>query len=267
MLALTQPNDIHSLAMLHPVLDWVGLDEAATAQVPSTPPKKRISSTGPLSASEIATANALLQVRRKIFRVPGAYFEPQASPMHFVRAPGRDTPLNHDLPEQVQHILKNEERSPVVDAFGPYDDDLDSLSEQDSIASADPTRFTSTAISSSKSTLNIQRLMKRRKVLQRWPPVGVNITDPESTNLPYMSLFSSSPSSKLMNEAKDSQVDSHIDKNALNSLLGRQSREFVQLAQRACFSRMEAKARLHLQTAQKEDVAKQVAQWFASLPP
>ena len=271
MLALTQPNDVQAVAILNPVLDWVGLDEAAAAQVPSTSAKKRISSTGPLSASEIAVASSLLQVRRKIFRVPGAYFEPQASPMHFVRAPGRDTPLSHDTPEQIEDSLMNEEWGPVVEAFGPYDDDLSSLGEHDNGIGSNMADRKSPA-----PTLHVQRLMKRRKVLQRWPPHGVNISDPQSTMLPYMGFFASSTGSKLRNKAESTQIGADSERMALNSLLERQSREFVQLAQRACFSRMgwspdfaneQAKARLHLLSAPKGDIAKQVAQWFASLPP
>jgi hypothetical protein len=87
----------------------------------------------------------LLSIRSKLFRTPETYFDAFASPILFLRAPGRDCPSENPDP-----FLTS--TSPTAQVFGPYDDDFD----------ADP------------STSSYQA-PKRRKVLRRWPP---NTTDP-----------------------------------------------------------------------------------------
>lgn len=144
MLAHTSPNLIESLAVLEPLVDWEGLDER----------KSR--------AKDTETRDAiarLLALRSRLFPSPSAYFDPFASPILFVRAPGRDTPTSHSSPLTGDENDDYPETNSDADTFGPYDDDL---------TSALP---------------NISQ--KRRRVLRRWPPLG----RPEDVMLPYTSII------------------------------------------------------------------------------
>lgn len=142
MLALTSPNLIRAVHVSDPFVDWVGLDEAKS------------------KAKESSTEDALaylLTMRSRLFRTPSAYFDPFASPILFLRAPGRDTPTTHSSP-----LTKNEddlypETNSDADAYRPYDDDMTSA-----VGYAPP---------------------KRRKVLRRWPPV------PGDVVLPYTRIM------------------------------------------------------------------------------
>jgi acetyl esterase/lipase len=144
MLALSSPNLIHSLAVLEPFVDWEGLDER----------KSRAKDT----QTQDAIAH-LLTLRSRIFPKPSSYFDPFASPILFLRAPGRDTPASHSSPltedEDVLHPATNSD----ADAFGPHDDEMTSALHQTP--------------------------SKRRKVLRRWPPHG----RPEDVMLPCASII------------------------------------------------------------------------------
>ena len=147
MLALTSPNLIDSLAVLEPVVDWAGIDE-----------RKPRSKHGP---TVDATAH-LLTIRSQLFPNPSTYFDPFASPILFLRAPGRDTPASHSslVTENEDDLYPATDSDADTDAFGPYDDDHMS--------------------SELPSTLP-----KRRKVLRRWPPLG----RPEEATLPHVHIL------------------------------------------------------------------------------
>ena len=147
MLALTSPNLIDSLAVLEPVVDWTGLDE-----------RKSRAKNGP---TQDATVH-LLNIRSQLFRSPSVYFDPFASPILFLRAPGRDTPASHSslVMENEEDLYPATNTDADSDAFGPYDDE----------------HISSTLSSTSP---------KRRKVLRRWPPLG----RPEESTLPYVELM------------------------------------------------------------------------------
>lgn len=100
MLALTHPNDIHSVVIADPLVDWVILDELLRpprnpVSVPTRP--RRASSPNPSQDPEAIAlaAKRLIDLRTKLFPSPSAYFDPFASPTLFLRAPGRDTPRTH----------------------------------------------------------------------------------------------------------------------------------------------------------------------------
>lgn len=144
MLALTSPNIIRSLAVFEPFVDWVGLDERKSrAKDPPT---------------QDAIAH-LLSLRSHLFPSPSAYFDPFASPILFLRAPGRDTPASHSSPLTENEDDLYPETNSDADAFGPYDDDMTSA-----VHSTPP---------------------KRRKVLRRWPPLG----RPEEVVLPHTRIM------------------------------------------------------------------------------
>lgn len=144
-LALTEPTAVHALAVSEPVVDWVSLDENEEEN------KTRSSSTRRRPSMSPPDPTRLLSIRSKLFRTPETYFDAFASPILFLRAPGRDYPSDNLGP-----FLTSP--SYAVQAFGPYDDDLD----------ADP------------STSSYQS-PKRRKVLRRWPPNTADPTLPPHT--------------------------------------------------------------------------------------
>ena len=147
MLALTSPNLIDGLAVLEPVVDWAGLDE-----------RKSRARNG---ATRDATAY-LLAIRSQLFPNPSTYFDPFASPILFLRAPGRDTPASHSslVTENEDDFYPATDTDADTGAFGPYDDDHAS--------SKLPSTFP-----------------KRRKVLRRWPPLG----QPEEATLPHVNIL------------------------------------------------------------------------------
>lgn len=137
MLALTAPNLIHSVHVNQPFVDWVGLDEAKS--------KSKDSST------QDALAH-LLTLRSRLFSSPSAYFDPFASPILFLRAPGRDTPATLSSPLHENEDDLYPETDSNTDVFGPYDDDMTSA-----VGYTPP---------------------KRRKVLRRWPSVPGDVVLP-----------------------------------------------------------------------------------------
>lgn len=146
-LALTEPTAIHALAVSEPVVDWVSLDEVDEENKTKKPnPRGKPKSAQPASPPD---ASRLLSIRSKLFRTPETYFDAFASPILFLRAPGRDCPSDNPDP-----CLASP--SPAAQAFGPYDDDHDDDVDPHPSASS-------------------YQAPRRRKVLRRWPP---NFTDP-----------------------------------------------------------------------------------------
>ena len=146
-LALTEPTSIHAVAVSEPVVDWVSLDdekyEENKSPKPTTKRKSKPSSSKTFAPPDPAR---LLSIRSKLFRSPASYFDAFASPLLFLRAPGRDC-----LSENPDPLLTPSQNTPRASpqAFGSYDDDLDTRPGQE-----DYTYIP----------------MKRRKVLRRWPP-------------------------------------------------------------------------------------------------
>ncbi|KAK5953847.1 hypothetical protein OHC33_005117 [Knufia fluminis] len=147
-LALTNPDQIHAVAVENPLVDWVVLDELATHTHSGDGTKRRTKTTKHAIA---AAAQSLISLRTRLFRTPSAYFDAFASPTLFLRAPGRDTPLTKsaavvDAEAEFEvdgtvvegaRIRYGEEEGEVgiVEydggeggaAFGPYDDDWGSV--------------------------------------------------------------------------------------------------------------------------------------------
>jgi hypothetical protein len=145
--ALTEPRSVHALAVSEPVVDWVGLDEMEEANNTKSSHTRRKPKSPPPPPPSVAPPDPtrLLSVRSKLFRAPEAYFDAFASPILFLRAPGRDCPTDNPDPFLSSPF-------PAAQAFRPYDDDFD--------------------VHPSTSSYQAP---KRRKVLRRWPP---HTTDP-----------------------------------------------------------------------------------------
>jgi len=207
MLALTQPNDIHALAVSEALVDWVGLDEYTARQTATGIQKSK---KPPIPQGEVQAAKHLIGLRSKLFRTPSSYFDPFASPTLFLRAPGRDTPASHGKeinPDGADHL--------PLEALGLDNDDLHSpLSASQ--------RQPPTPSSSPDPDLPHP---KRRKVLRQWPSLA---SRPESVLLPHTRIYvrSASPAKSSAPSGPDS---------AIHSILRAQGSELAELMQRACF--------------------------------
>jgi hypothetical protein len=147
-LALTEPTAIHALTVSEPLVDWVSLDEnqEENSTKSSTTRRKGKAST-PRSLPDPAR---LLSIRSKLFRTPETYFDAFASPILFLRAPGRDCPSENPDP-----FLNP---SPAAQVFAPYDDGFQTDSSPPS-----------------------SQAPRRRKVLRRYPPNTTAPTLPPHT--------------------------------------------------------------------------------------
>lgn len=121
-LALTNPNVITAVAVQDVIGDWTGIDEVARDNrriEQEVRTGKKGSRSSQRSARREATRKAaidLIRLREKLFRTPSGYFDAFASPTLFLRAPGRDTPV-----EKMKYGEGVEEVTSQV--FGHYDDD------------------------------------------------------------------------------------------------------------------------------------------------
>lgn len=93
MLTLTEPRYIHSVNLVNPIVDWVGLEDKPLSESPD--------------------GLELLALRQKLFRVPDHYFDPFASPVLFLRSPGRDVPSLPNEIMDVKDIVSEDEKTTV----------------------------------------------------------------------------------------------------------------------------------------------------------
>ena len=241
MLALTEPNSVHVLALVEPMLDWVGLDEVADQPraiesskfKTSAQKREQRQAQGQALKGRSSTrfavdnqfvlpaAEELIKLRSKSFKTPSAYFDPFASPMLFLRAPGRDTPLATTVGDQLNDETVPDERDSgyrreyAPDAFGPHDDDWQS-------SSSSRGHEANTAFESEPTIPP-----RRRKVLRRWPAVG----NPEDVTLPHVGIFVASESDPATS-AESTGSDIGIGHAAI---MRAQGREMCELMRRACF--------------------------------
>lgn len=288
MLALTQPNEVHALTVIEPLVDWVGLDELVkqlragiadaedeALSTVTTPSKKaaRRKHRGPSfpgvdNESVLAAAEELLALRSRLFKTHSAYFDPFASPILFLRAPGRDTPLV-TVGDRLMREMGIDDGVECVDdgSFGPYDDDWgqshpspsersattpdssDESANQPASSSSSEAGFVSDVIapessehhSDLPSTEQQQQQQpatahqpRRRKVLRRWPEVG----RPEDVLLPHTRIILRSKPVLLLDKQQQQQQHAAVlidHERGLQALLHAQGTEFAELMRRACF--------------------------------
>lgn len=266
-LALTNPTQIHAVAVQEPLVDWPILDELASIESdqPSNSSAGRIKGAGRKHDEREALAAAareLIKLRTRIFRTPSGYFDSFASPVLFLRAPGRDTPttktampLEEDLGVTDKTIMRygdDEDDSETIEyknnAFGPYDDDWHTIGIP-STSNKHTASETSSVIDSSPSTENSNTPLeqpltdlsywtprniseqppssspRRRKVLRRWPPIA----QPEDVVLPYINIILNKPDSSNYADINETH---HTD---LSPVLRSQGLELLELLRRACF--------------------------------
>ncbi|KAL4965202.1 uncharacterized protein BDV14DRAFT_60439 [Aspergillus stella-maris] len=251
MLALTEPSSVTAVAALDPVCDWTSLDEYCTS--PNAPRKKRY------APRDLVP---LLKARERFFEKHEKYFDPFASPILFLRSPGKDTPKVYPRyatgPENPVPLLVSEEpeESELWDAYAPentgseYMQGLESglgyLEDQDSDnGNAAPIR--------------------RRKALSRWPPYGLDYgasgppgrysrenVEKVEVVLPRVNVFhrtsqqpapaeSSCPTPPPTSESEreetgqDTKPPNRRRRNQNETVLEHQATEMVEVMRRACF--------------------------------
>jgi hypothetical protein len=250
MLALTEPNSIHALATLEPMVDWVGLDEVVEQLLISESSKRhshKAAATryGVDHASVLAAAEELIRLRARLFGAPSSYFDPFASPVLFLRAPGRDTPLGSTVGDRLVNEMGLEPDSDGIDQ------EVDGMVQPSNDMSQPSARATPTPFSTSETgsgqdeqtrvstNLKPDTPPRRRKVLQRWPAVG----NPDSVLLPHVKVFVQGPAHPVGASAihGPASTASTSDGKAIDVGLGlaalkrAQGIELVELMRRACF--------------------------------
>ncbi|KAL4761577.1 uncharacterized protein BDW70DRAFT_44317 [Aspergillus foveolatus] len=256
MLALTEPRSIHAVAALEPVCDWTALDEYCTSSTSSATSRRRRHAPMDLVP--------LLEARERFFASHERYFDSFASPILFLRSPGKDTPkvfpryrTGPEYPVPVR-VVGDDDPEEELDLWDPYElyDEID--------------------LSNSKSsTLNSSGQeahppARRRKALSRWPPYGLdygNSGPPErysrqpikrlDVTLPWVRIFtfadhqskeSTSSSATVLPKASTptsqvSEVDGTQGQKAPtrrrrtrnDTVLSHQATEMVDVMRRACF--------------------------------
>ncbi|KAL4792446.1 hypothetical protein BDV19DRAFT_380821 [Aspergillus venezuelensis] len=251
MLALTEPTSVTAVAALDPVCDWTSLDEYCTS--PNAPRKKRY------APRDLVP---LLKARERFFEKHEKYFDPFASPILFLRSPGKDTPKVYPRyvkgPEHTVPLLVSEEPEGLElwDAYGPentgseymqgLESELDYLEDQDSDnGNAAPIR--------------------RRKALSRWPPYGLDYgafgppgrysrenVEKVEVVLPWVNVFhrtsqqpapgeTSYPTPPPTSESGLEETDQDIKppirrrRSQNETVLEHQATEMVEVMRRACF--------------------------------
>lgn len=266
MLALTEAKHVRSVAAIEPICDWTGLDDFCTVdpqEVDRVLAKiKENESTVKLdmekemvvadSAAKIkrksrrARAPAppdlvpLLEAREQLFDTPSRYFDSFASPLLFLRSPGKVAPRRFP-----KYLTGPEYPVPVLEKLDPQDVLEDVLQFDGDAAEVSETAVTERPETRPKTT-------RRRKALSRWPPYGFDYGSNEprwKTNgirrlevtLPWVHVYvhtekpdpAAEPASHREKQANGSRR--RKAKNAEASVLAQQADEMVSVMRRACF--------------------------------
>ncbi|KAK5092990.1 hypothetical protein LTR70_000543 [Exophiala xenobiotica] len=262
-LALTNPSLVHAVVVENPLVDWVILDELAAYSTENSKANISTQKTARHDSREAtaASARALVQLRTSLFRTPSGYFDHFASPILFLRAPGRDTPLTKTAapvdtgPRFVEgtpmRYGEEDDEVGIVEYdgrpdFGPYDDDWHAIEtkrirEQEyrhdtvsSNATSTPTGSQQSASSgdqhsasagSSTASSPQDVTPRRRKVLRRWPPNA----QPEDVTLPQINIFLTRPAPSRVGDHDRYQTAD------ITPVTWPQGMELAELLRRACF--------------------------------
>ncbi|KAJ9635289.1 hypothetical protein H2204_005850 [Knufia peltigerae] len=259
MLSLTHPDDVHALAVIEPLVDWVSLDEIVeqlrrTKDTARKRHKHRATRFGVDDSSVLAAAEDLIRLRARLFPTPSSYFDPFASPLLFLRAPGRDTPLNRTVGDDLV------EEMGLNDSNGGFGDteNLEGDLQEEYYSSHAPLPDT---MPTPLSTTQSQSPPRRRKVLQRWPAIG----RPESAILPHVKAFVRSPLVVGSFDEVEGNSDGVHSEQGHAALMRAQGSELVELMRRACFfgrekGFAEERVRLYEETAHDQDMGSESAE-------
>ncbi|PGH19260.1 hypothetical protein AJ80_04125 [Polytolypa hystricis UAMH7299] len=198
MLALTEPRSIAAIAAMEPTVDWVGLDdycrteavvveeddvddddddddddgsEAAdgTAVAENTAQNHRRGRKRKIAPPDLVP---LLEARRKFFPNPNSYFDSFASPVLFLRSPGKECP-----PVFPAYLTGPEYPVPVLTQSPPLETQTDIparlIQELDIDFDPDEEIEPEPRGVGDNSVIHA-RPIRRRRALSRWPPYGLD---------------------------------------------------------------------------------------------
>lgn len=299
MLALTESESVHAVAALEPICDWTGLDaycnvpeeehgqdqgqeqeqkepeiDSETESSETSPKSRSIKKKKPQSPAPPDLAS-LLQARESLFSEPSQYFDTFASPLLFLRSPGKPVPARFPKyltgPEYPIPMLKPRPAPPV-----PRDDDIldlwDALYmpdtkqwiDDDGVVQGDPSDSGAGDSSSSSSptpstastTSTLESYTPRyRKSLSRWPPHGLDwglsgttwfrprfnkLQRPQVT-LPWVRIFirgdSNTDNTSRDQDAPPKSKKGNPKKKSKNegTVTSHQATDMVDVMRRACF--------------------------------
>ncbi|KAL4733166.1 hypothetical protein BDV11DRAFT_95420 [Aspergillus similis] len=256
MLALTEPRSIHAVAALEPVCDWTALDEYCTSS--NTPANSRRRRHAPKDLVP------LLEARERFFASHERYFDSFASPILFLRSPGKDTPkvfpryrTGPEYPVPVR-VVGEDDPEEELDLWDPYElyDEIDSSNSKSSALDSEGQEVRPPA--------------RRRKALSRWPPYGLdygNSGPPErysrqpikrlDVTLPWVRIFTfadqqskestrsstndspnaSIPTSQVsaVDDTQGHKAPTKRRRTRNDTVLSHQATEMVDVMRRACF--------------------------------
>jgi len=205
MLALTESQSIHAVAAVEPICDWTGLDQwCEIAEYLTTGPEPTLEgiegSMADLELSEnkkqekrwrsksrsIAPPDLvpLLEARESLFAKPERYFDPFASPILFVRTPGRAIPAKFPQyltgPDKPVPVLKERIVLDIMSLGLAEDEDIlpgEPLSEDlddESFIHYDTEASSIYIVSDHTGRRYNVEIPMYRKTLLRWPPYGLD---------------------------------------------------------------------------------------------
>lgn len=275
-LALTESRAIHAVAVVEPICDWTGLDghcvihtedkinttddvneiEDSLANLsiketererddydvleePDTPQPLRKNSLASTSGRAPPDLVPLLEAREMFFVKPAAYFDPFASPLLFLRTPGKGIPVKppryHSGPEYPVPVLqRGSSGSPLLDFWEDEDDLPPGVVEVNG-------EYIQTGATTVPGDILKAFVPRYRKALSRWPPLGLEnemfigahrqVVRFQMT-LPWVKFYVNGLPTQLRSPAKTGA--SRRSKRG-RTVLAQQADEMVNIMRRACF--------------------------------
>lgn len=272
-LALTESRAVHAVAVVEPICDWSGLDghcvidtdvdtgdgvgeiendlanlhiketdknDYDVLEEPNTPQPLR--KTSPASTSEHAPPDLvpLLEARETFFAKPTGYFDPFASPLLFLRTPGKGIPVRFPryhtgLEYPVPVLQRGSSGNPLLDVW----DEEDELPLGVIEVNGEYIQTGATTVSGDILKAYIPRY---RKALSRWPPLGLENTQFIGSHRQLVRLQMTLPWVKFYVNGLSVQSQSPAESTATSrrskrgsTVLAQQAGEMVTVMRRACF--------------------------------
>ena len=278
-LALTESRAVHAVAVVEPICDWTGLDgyclvdtedsarddsnavselendfsnmnmketdDYDVLEEPGTPQPLRKGSPGSTSTSARAPPDllALLAARETYFTKPAAYFDPFASPLLFLRSPGKGVPVRfpryHTGPEYPVPILQRGSSGthPLLDLW----DGGAELPPGVVDVNGEYIQTGSTTAAATGDALEAY-VPRYRKTLVRWPPLGLDHARFIGSHRRLMRLQMTLPWVKFyvngLSAQSEPAVQSGVGRRRSKrgtTVLAQQADEMVNVMRRACF--------------------------------
>lgn len=267
-LALTESRAVHAVAVVEPICDWTGLDghcmvktddvsdakgiseiENALANLdikekddydvleePDTPQPLR--KDNPASSRAPPDLLALLAARETFFAKPAGYFDPFASPLLFLRSPGKGVPVRFPryrtgAEYPVPILQRGSSGNPMLDLWDGVELPPGVIEVNGEYIQTGTTTATGDAVKA--------YIPRYRKALVRWPPLGLDHARVLGSHrrlmrlqmtLPWVKFYVNGPSGS--ESAVQSETSRRRSKRG-TTILAQQADEMVNVMRRACF--------------------------------